>query len=84
MSENAKKEQVKGKNWFQGMLAEFKKIMWPTKKDIAKNTIGVVVTSIILGLIISGIDFLAGMSVQLLGKFQLEGHFNFAFLCKLI
>lgn len=68
MNENAKKEQVKGKNWFQGMSAEFKKIVWPTKKDIAKNTVAVVITSVILGLIISGIDILAGMGVQLLGK----------------
>jgi len=68
MSENAKKEQVKGKNWFQGMLAEFKKIVWPTKKDIVKNTVVVVVASIILGLIISVIDVLTGMGVQLLGK----------------
>lgn len=72
MSENAKKEQVKGKNWFQGMSAEFKKIVWPTKKDIAKNTVAVVITSVILGLIISGIDILAGMGVQLLGKLQKE------------
>ena len=44
MSENAKNEQVKKKNWFQGMSAEFKKIIWPTKQEIAKNTVVVVVT----------------------------------------
>lgn len=69
MSENAKKEQVKvKKNWFQGMSAEFKKIVWPTKKDIAKNTVVVVVTSVILSLIIVGIDFLATWGVGLLGN----------------
>ena len=68
MSENANKEQVKSKNWFQGMSAEFKKIIWPTKKNIAKNTIAVVVSSVVLGLIIAGIDFLATWGVSLLGN----------------
>ena len=54
MSENANKEQVKSKNWFQGMSA--------------KNTIAVVVSSVVLGLIIAGIDFLATWGVSLLGN----------------
>ena len=68
MSENAKNEQVKKKNWFQGMSAEFKKIIWPTKQETAKNTVVVVVTSVILGLIIAGIDFVATMGVSFIGK----------------
>ena len=64
MSENAKNEQVKKKNWFQGMSAEFKKIIWPTKQEIAKNTVVVVV----MGLIIAGIDFVATMGVSFIGK----------------
>ena len=44
-------------NWFTGLKAEFKKIIWPTKKDVAKETVAVVIVSVVLGLIIAGLDF---------------------------
>lgn len=68
MSEKAKSEQVKNKSWFKAMSAEYKKIIWPTKEDIAKNTVVVVVASVILGLIIAGLDFLATMGVGFIGQ----------------
>lgn len=68
MSEDSKKEQGNKKNWFKNMSAEFKKIIWPTKQEIAKNTVAVVVSSVILGLIIAGLDFLATMGVSFIGK----------------
>ncbi len=68
MSEKAKSEQVKKKSWFKAMSAEYKKIIWPTKEDIAKNTVVVVVASVILGLIIAGLDFLATMGVGFIGQ----------------
>lgn len=68
MGENAKNGQVNKKSWFKNMSAEFKKIIWPTKQEIAKNTVTVVVVSVILGLIIAGLDFLATMGVGFIGK----------------
>lgn len=56
-------------SWFTGLKAEFRKIIWPTKDDVAKETTAVVITSVILGLIIAlldiviqyGVDFLIGL-----------------------
>ena len=44
-----KKNDVQKKNWFAGLKAEFKKIVWPDKKSLAKQTVAVVVVSVILG-----------------------------------
>ena len=56
-------------SWLTGLKAEFRKIIWPTKQDVAKETTAVVITSIIVGLIIAmfdyiiqyGVDFLLGL-----------------------
>ena len=61
-------EKQKKKSWFKGLKAEFKKIIWPDKKTLAKQTVAVIVCSVILGAIIAvidalvqyGIDFLVG------------------------
>lgn len=65
MSENANKEAGK-KSWFQGMKAEFKKIIWPSKEQVAQNTFSVVVVSVVLGLIIVGIDALVKFGMNFL------------------
>ncbi len=36
--------------------AEFKRIIWPSRQEVIKQTITVIVISIILGLIIWGLD----------------------------
>lgn len=38
------------------MKAEFKKIIWPDKKTVGKETVSVVVVSLILGVIIGLLD----------------------------
>ena len=56
-------------SWFKGVKAEYKKIIWPAKESLTKQTIAVVSTSVALALIIKildvimtyGIDFLLGM-----------------------
>ena len=37
---------------WKGIKTEFKKIVWPTKDDIVKQTIAVISSSIVLGIII--------------------------------
>ncbi|MCI8373316.1 MAG: preprotein translocase subunit SecE [Lachnospiraceae bacterium] len=66
MSENAKNETVKKKSWFQGVKAEFKKVIWPAKEQIAQNTITVVIVSVVLGLIIAGLDTLVKFGLNFL------------------
>jgi len=53
-SETTSKIQV----WWDGVKAEFRKIIWPTKDDLVKQTTAVVVVSVILGVIIALLDYL--------------------------
>lgn len=51
-----KTEKTQKKSFFKGVKSEFKKIIWPTKENLAKETIQVVVVSVILGVLIAIID----------------------------
>ena len=63
----AKQEENAGiKKWLDGLKAEFRKIIWPTFEDIRKQTTAVVVVGIILGVIISIVDFVAQHGVDFL------------------
>ena len=53
-------------SWFTGLKAEFRKIIWPTKENVAKETTAGVITSIILGLIIAILDFVIQNGVNFL------------------
>ncbi|NLL93645.1 MAG: preprotein translocase subunit SecE [Clostridiales bacterium] len=58
MSEAASIEKKEKKSWFKGLKAEFKKIIWPDKKSVARQTTTVVIISVILGILIKFIDML--------------------------
>ena len=53
-------------DWFTGLKAEFSKIMWPTKEQLAKETTAVVIVSVILGVIIALLDFIIQYGVDFL------------------
>lgn len=48
----------KKKSRLQGLKAEFRRIIWPDKETITKETTAVVVSSVILGIIIALLDLL--------------------------
>ncbi len=54
---DAKKENRFAK-YLKGTKSELKKIVWPTWKQVVKNTLVVLVVVIIIGLIIAGLDLL--------------------------
>ncbi len=56
MAEAVKKKNGRIKTWWTGLKAEFSKIIWPSKTSIAKQTVVVVIITIILGVIISLLD----------------------------
>ena len=57
MSKNEKTSSPSLKrSWFQELKAEFAKITWPTKNALAKKSTVALVVSIIVGLIIAGVD----------------------------
>lgn len=59
----AKKEETSSspalkRSWFQELKGEFGKITWPTKDRLKKESILVIVASVVLGFLIAGVDFL--------------------------
>ncbi len=64
MSENTVEKKHKT-NWFKGLKAEFKKIIWPDKKTLLKQTVAVVICSVIIGLLISLIDSMLSGGIAL-------------------
>ena len=59
-------DKTQKKSWFKGLSREFKKIIWPDKMTVAKQTVAVVSVTVVLGAIIAIIDFIAQYGVDLL------------------
>ncbi|MGI6019928.1 MAG: preprotein translocase subunit SecE [Lachnospiraceae bacterium] len=53
-------------SFFQGVKAEFKKIIWPDRSSLIKKTGLVVLVSVILGLLITVVDSVALKLFQLI------------------
>ncbi|MBQ5735114.1 MAG: preprotein translocase subunit SecE [Lachnospiraceae bacterium] len=69
MSETAAaKEKAPKKSFFNGLKAEFNKIIWPDKKSLTKQSIAVTVISVVLGLIIALLDLVIKFGVEILVK----------------
>ncbi|GMQ58042.1 hypothetical protein AN1V17_24370 [Vallitalea sediminicola] len=49
---------VKKKSFFKGLKGEFKKIIWPDRTTLAKQTVTVLFVSLVVGAIITVIDLL--------------------------
>ena len=58
MSEAISNEKAPKKSWFKGLKSEFKKIIWPDKVSVARQTTSVVLITVVLGVIIVVIDYL--------------------------
>lgn len=63
MSNEQKAPKVK---FFDGVKAEFKKIIWPDKNTLLKQSVAVVAVSIVLGVIIALIDMVMQYGVNFL------------------
>ena len=68
MGEKSSKEKAQKKSWFKGLKAEFKKIIWPDKKTLAKETTAVVAVSVLLAALISVVDVIVKYGVDFLIK----------------
>ena len=44
-------------SWFNGLKAEFGKIVWLDKVSLGKQTLAVIIVTVILGIIIAALDF---------------------------
>lgn len=54
----AEEKSRKISDFFEGVRTEFKKIVWPTREDIVKQTIAVISSSIAIGVIIAALDWI--------------------------
>ena len=59
-------EKQKKKSWFKGLKAEFKKIVWPDKKSLARESAAVVASAVALGIIIKVIDVVINYGLEFL------------------
>ena len=60
MAEKVKKENIFQKigKFFKSTKSEFKKVTWPTKKQLLNNTAIVITALVLIGLVIFGLDTL--------------------------
>ena len=65
MSEKAEKKAFIPE-FFKGIKAEFKKITWPDKTSLMKQTVAVVSVSVVVGLVIAMMDFFIQYGVNIL------------------
>ncbi len=60
------KEKGRVSLWWKGLKSEFKKIIWPDKETVAKQTAAVIVITVVLGAIISLLDWAVKFLIGLL------------------
>lgn len=65
---DAVKEKKEKKSWFKGLKSEFNKIIWTDKKMLGKQTVAVVVISVILCVLITLVDSVVLEFVNLIIK----------------
>ena len=64
MGDSSKKGNKTG--FFDGVKIEFKKVSWPDKTSITRQTVAVVAISLALGVIITILDFIVQYGVSFL------------------
>ena len=65
MAEEVKKKRDRGL-WFREMKSELKKVVWPSKETVLKNTGTVLLCSLLIGACIWIFDFVAVSAVDLI------------------
>ena len=56
MGETGNTEKAQKKSFWKGLEAEYKKIIWPDKETLQKETAAVIAGAVALGLIIAALD----------------------------
>ena len=65
MADSAEKA-TKKQGFFKNVQIEFKKISWPDKKTMFKQSVAVVAIAVVAGVVIAGIDYLAVEGINFL------------------
>ena len=64
MGDSAEKQKRVG--FWDGVKAEFKKIVWPDRKSTLKQSVAVVAISVVVGVIIAILDYFIKYGVNIL------------------
>lgn len=54
------------KSWFKGLKSEFKKIIWPDKESLAKQTVAVIIITAVLALVIALLDLVVKFGINVI------------------
>jgi preprotein translocase subunit SecE len=60
---NTTTEKAPKKSWFKGLKSEFKKIVWPDKESLGKQSIAVISVTVVLGVIIYVLDYVIELGI---------------------
>lgn len=63
---NTTQEKAPKKSWFKGLKSEFKKISWPDKETLVKESAAVIVITVVLGFVIALVDMAIEYGVNLI------------------
>ena len=63
---SGKNEKKSLKDWYHGLSAEYRKISWPDRDTLTRETVTVTVVSIILGVIIATLDMIIQYGISFL------------------
>lgn len=55
-------------DFFRDFKAEFKRVVWPNKKELKTQTITVITTSLVVAAIIFGMDAIFSTSLKILSQ----------------
>ncbi|MCR5099515.1 MAG: preprotein translocase subunit SecE [Lachnospiraceae bacterium] len=64
MADNKEKTGVAG--WWSGVKSEFDKIIWPTQDTITRQSVAVILSSVVIALIIVFFDMIITRGVDLI------------------
>ena len=59
-------EAKKKSSALKGLKAEFKKIIWPDKKTLTKQTIAVLICSVVIGAMIAVLDLIIKFGLNII------------------
>ena len=69
MGDSGKKEKKSGvSGFFKTVSAEFKKIVWPSKDSLLRQSFAVTIISVVLGLLVAGFDYLVQFGINFITK----------------
>ena len=66
MGGSTKTDKTPKPSFFKGVKPEFKKIAWPDKDSLVKQSVAVVCISVVVGVIIAILDFLFQYGIDFL------------------